>query len=533
MSAIVIRNFGGVIPRTQPRYLPDTNAQVAINCPAWLGSLVGISGTTKVMNTVRTAPQTIYRFGQDIDSATQYWFEFPNDVDVVRGAIAGDAEERTFFTDGVKPKKTNATLALTGAAPYPVNSYDMGVPAPSGSVIATPTAGTYSGIAETRLYLTTFVTSWGDESAPSTESNPKEVYPDQSVVLSAFPALPAGNHNITHRRIYRTATGSSTTEYLFVATIPVATATFTDDLLAEELGEVLPSLTWTAPPDKLHGLVGMPNGILAGFVGRDVYFCDPYHPFAWPEGYVQTVDYPVVGLGVMDTTLAVLTTGVPYFIQGTHPDSMAMLESDIRQACVSKRSIVSMAGVVFFASPDGLVMLSSGGSGLATEQMFTREQWQALNPSTIHAYQWEGKYVAFYSGGGFVFDPASKAFVMHNIVATAGFNDLLRDTLYLVIGNEIHTWFSGTPKTYTWRSKKFSLPRPTALACAQVEAEAYPVTFKYYADGVLKLTKTVSSRDVFRLPSGFLCSDMEFEVSGTPEVFLVGVAQSPKELANG
>lgn len=523
MTAISVRNFSGVSPRTPARYLQDTQAQTAINCPAWLGSLVGIPGLTEVRSTAKTNPKSIFKYGN-------YWFEWLADTNIVRSPIAGDVEERVIWSDGVKPKKSNNMLALTGGTSYPVAAYDLGVPRPTTALTAL-TSGSGSGVPETRVYTTTFVTAWGEESQPADPSNGVDVMYGQSVTLSGFATVPAGNHNISKRRIYRSVSGTSSADYLFVAEIPAAQTSYSDAVLAEDLGEVLPSTSWATPPDTLSGLVSMPNGMMAGFSGRDVYYCEPFRPYAWPAEYIQTVDYPIVGLGVMDTTLAVLTTGVPYFLQGSHPDSTAMVKSDMHQACVSKRSIVSMLGSVFYASPDGLVRLTSGGSGVVTEQLFTKAQWQALSPATIHAYQWENKYVAFHGTGGFVFDPLSGSMVFHDIVATAGYNDLETDQLYLVASNKIWTWYTGAAKSYVWKSKMFSLPTMVSFSCAQVEAESYPVTFKFYADSVLKHTQTVTSRGVFRLPAGFQARDIEFEVSGSQEVFSVAFAQSPRELA--
>src|SRR3546814_10640238 len=96
----------------------------------WLGSLTGLPGTTKVLNTVKANVRSIYRFGQDINADGRYWFEFERDTDVLRGAIAGDTEERTYWADGVKPKKTHNVLALTSGINYPVAAYDLAVPRP-------------------------------------------------------------------------------------------------------------------------------------------------------------------------------------------------------------------------------------------------------------------------------------------------------------------------------------------------------------------------------------------------------------------
>jgi hypothetical protein len=104
------------------------------------------------------------------------------------------------------------------------------------------------------------------------------------VTVGGFSAVLAG-YTITHRRIYRATSGV----FLFVAEIAVATSSYSDSIVAEDLGEELPSLTWLPPPDTLKGLINLPGGVMAGFTGRDVYFCDPYHPQAWPVQYMQSL----------------------------------------------------------------------------------------------------------------------------------------------------------------------------------------------------------------------------------------------------
>jgi len=278
---------------------------------------------------------------------------------------------------------------------------------------------------------------------------------------------------------------------------------------------------------------------MAGFTGRDVYFCDPYHPHAWPEQYIQTLDYPIVGLGRMDTTLAVLTKGTPYLIQGTHPENMSVVKADIEQACISKRSIVSLMGGVLYAAPDGLMFLSSGGSRIVTEKLFDFKQWQAFfNPSSIHAYQQDNQYIAFYDNGsqsgGFIFDIRSGQFILHDMYTDAGHHDLLQDKLYLAendSGNKVKPWGYGSPKAYVWKSKKFTLPQVMGFSCAQLEAEAYPITVKFYFDSVLYHTQTVQNRDPFRLPSK-VGRDLEMQIEGSGEVFSVAIANSMTELAS-
>jgi hypothetical protein len=537
MAVIPIKSFGGIAPKVPPRFLPDTSAQVASNCVVFNGSLQPLTGVGTAVATLTKSgtPLTIYRFGQDIISTSQYWFHWTTDVDVCRSQIPGDTSEWTFYTDGTLPKATYSTLALSGSD-YPTVSRPLGIPAPTTALTltlgGTPTDAT--ALPETRVYTYTLVnkeSGYDFESAPAPASESIDVKVGETVAVTNFDTIPSG-YTATHRRIYRSVSGT----YLFVAEVTAATTSYTDSVLAEDLGEELPSLTWLPPPATMRGLINLPNGIMAGFVGRDIYFCDPYHPHAWPIAYNQTVDYPVVGLGRMDTTLAVLTTGTPYFLQGSHPDSMVVVKSDLDQACASKRSIVSANGVVMYASPDGLVMLSPGGSKLVSEGAFTYAQWQALfNPSSIHAYMHDRKYVAFYNNGGttggFIFDLLTGQFTLHGVYATAGYTDLVNDKLFLAFSDRtVKVWQAGSALSYIWTSKKFTMPYEMTYSCSQVEAEAYPVTAKYYVDGTLVHTQTVANRKPFRLPV-IVGRDWEFRIEGNTEVFSVATAQSMQELA--
>lgn len=538
MAALQIKSFGGISPKVPPRYLQDAQAQTALNSDVFQGALKPLAALGSAVATLTKSgtPLTIYRFGQDAVSDTQYWFHWTTDVDVCRSQIAGDVSEWTFYTGDGAPKATYNTIALSGSN-YPTVSRPLGVPAPATastvSVTGDPTEAT--DIPETRVYTYTVVnkeSGFDFESAPAPASAEVSVRIGQSVTVGGFASIPSG-YTITHRRIYRATSGV----FLFVAEISVATTSYSDSTLAEDLGEELPSLTWLPPPDTLKGLINLPGGIMAGFTGRDVYFCDPYHPHAWPVQYMQSLDFPVVGLGRMDTTLAVMTTGTPYFIQGSSPDSMVVVKSDLEQACASKRSIVSFNGAVIYASPDGLVSLSPSGSKIITEKYFTRAQWQALFlPSSIYAYQHDMKYFGFFNNGttsgGFIYDSSTGEFVTHDIYVAAGYNDLQVDKLFLAGSDrDVKVWGVGAPKTVTWKSKKFTLSQVMSFSCAQLEAESYPMTAKFYAGGTLVHTQTVTSRDVFRLPA-IPSRDWEFQLEGSAEVFSFAVAQSVQELAS-
>ena len=542
---ISIQKFLGINPRTPARLLADEQAQIASNCPMFYGSLRAINDVSApVYNFQNIAPMTIYRFGQTISSDTLYWFLFTGDVDLVRTPISGDTTERTYYSDGQFPKWTDNILALQGTGTrYPFNYRKLGVPAPT-TPATVGVAGTATGtIIEDRVYIYTWVTDKGEESAPSPPSADVQVLTGQTVNLTNFDLLPTGNIVIRSCRIYRSTSGT----YLFVQEITAAQSqvrppaiVYNDNVLTTNLGEACPSLTWLPPPPDLIGFVLMPNGILAGFKNRDVYMCDPYHPFAFPIANINTVDYPIVGLGVMNNTLCVLTSGIPYWITGTDPLNMVVTKADLVQGCVSKRSIVSMLGSVIYASPDGLVSMNNNGSTILTLSIFTRAQWQALNPQNISAYQFETQYVAFFStGGGFIYDFSTQTFMNHTINAIAGYQDLIKDTLYLANSNNaIVKWQQGNYMNYQWKSKRFTNPYAISFSCMKVIADNYvspiQVIINSSSDGGYTnvYNFNVTSREPFRLPA-YLILDFDITINSSVEIFSVSIATSMDEIARG
>lgn len=538
MTGFVVRQFRGIAPKLAPRLLADNQAQSCTNARFKSGTLHPLKANDPVMTLPKPgAIQAIHRFGQAVAADNQYWFHWAADVDVVRGFVAGDAQERTYWTGDGVPKVTDSSIALAGGTEYPMASYMLGIPAPStapiGVVGGTPESA--AALEEDRVYVVTLVSAWGEEGCPSDASNVCTVQVGETVTLT-LPASPSGSYNFASKRIYRSVSGTGSTEYLFVAEVSAATTEYVDSVLAENLGEVLPSLYYEMPPADLKGLVAGPNGVMAGFSGKDVHFCEPFKPHAWPSTYILTVDADVVGLAVFDTTWLILTKSNPYLVSGTHPDNYAMVRAELDQACVSKRSIAPVDGGVVYASPDGLFLVGGGVSRNLTELTYSRREWQAISPSSLSGYVVDNQYVGFYGGtAGFILDLQAGDITYLDWHASAGYYDPIRDALFLVTNTNSLVKFdaAGTNKTAAWRSKAFYLPRPVSMGAGRVEAASYPVTFKVYADGALKHTETVASDAEFRLPSGFTAKQWEFELSASVEILSAGFAEVAQELQGG
>lgn len=522
--------------------LAPNQAQSAINCRFDRGTLRPLKALSAVQAVLTASnPLSIYKYGN-------YWFEWAGDVDAVPSPIGNDPYDRVFFTGDTYPRVTYNAIATAGLGPYPSNSYKLGIPAPmgapSGVVGGTPVDPDSSP--ETRFYLCTYVDVFGTYGVISDVSNQLDVRVGETVTLTLPPA-PVGNYNITHVRIWRTNTADGTGVFQAVADVPVGTGQYVDSILSGDLGEALPSdaADWDVPPDDMVGLVSMPGGFLAGFRKNEVLFSAPGMPHIWPVTYRKPVKHNVVGLGVVDNTLVVVTEGLPVLMSGLHPASMAVSELPIEQACVSKASIQSMPDGVIYASPDGLMILGPNRAELLTRNSFNREKWQALAPSTMRGAKWEGLYLCSYQVAGvwkaFIISPADPDTIVHADISlgAAGiggrFNHLKEDTLYLAVDRQIQKWDAGSALVMTWKSRPFDLPAEAALSVLRVYAQTYPttnpVTITLYRAGELEqATKPVLDSDAVRLGGAKLSKQYTVKITGGGEVDEVQIATTLDEL---
>lgn len=544
MAVIRYAGFSGENRAINPVLLPETVGVASRNQKPGRGDLRPWKSPLTVAAST-AGRQTIYRMGRDIDNDAQYWLSWTTAVNVVRGFDANDTTEQTFYTGDGIPKFTDNILGLA-TAPYPTASRPMGIPAPAGAPTVSGTnSGATSPVIEYYYYVYTYVSTAGWESAPSPVSALVTRDNLGSTSISGFSSVPSGNYDINRIRIYRTQGSSTGTDFYFLGEISISTTTATDS--NQTLGEILTTNFWFPAPGiptggltsitepTLSNLTAMWNGMMSGISGNSVRICEPYTPYAWPPTYeIIPPDSKPVGLGVFGQTMLVLTTGRPLLLQGSTPDGMDQRPLEMNQGCVAARSVVSMGTGVAWASEDGLCWFGQDGARVITNGIMLREDWQALVPSSIIGKMYEGMYLGSYDDGsgrkGFIIDPSGGGIYFLDVGYSAMYFDSLKDQLYVLNGSNIGKWDAGTALTYRSRSKPFRQGSPINFAAAVVVANAYPVTFRLYADGVLKHTQTVADRNPFRLPSGFRAFEYQIELEGTNPVQDAAIATSIEEL---
>jgi hypothetical protein len=466
MSIITITGFTGEQPRIINRLLPPHAANDAIELRMDDGGLAPFA-VPKAEHTFPGTPnyQTVYRHGPD-------WLGWTSQAWAVPGPVDAD---RLYVTQvGQVPKM------IVGGT-----TYDLAVPAPVTAPTLTP-SGAGAGEVTVRNYVYTYVTAFGEESEPSPISLPINWQAGITVTLSTISA-PPGGRNITLQRFYRTQTGSAGTDLYFVAERAASAANFVDNIPVTQFAERLPSRTWNGPPAGLIGLTAMPNGIMAGFVGKKLYFCEPYLPHAWPEVYAQTVDAPIVGLGAMDVQLVVITEGQPWRAAGTTPSSMSMSKVETNLPGIADFGIVDLGYAIAWAAPDGLAIAKSSGEvGLVSDNLFNPRDWRALNPAGIRAGQYHGRFIGSFDGvdpitdnpksGSIIIDPSGEVAYLIRTATLARswyFDTPSGDLFYLATdGKNVYRFDpeQGAPALYYWRSKDYYMPIDDNFGCILVES---------------------------------------------------------------
>lgn len=415
-------------------------------------------------------------------------------------------------------------------------------------------------------YVYTFVNDLDQESAPSPASA-TVLRPDGLAITVTTPvAIPSGmssTYGIDTKRIYRAVTGNLGTVFRFVAELPLATADYIDELTDSELGETLLSELWALPPADLKGIIALPNGVMAGFSKNQLCFSAQNYPHAWPVEYRLNTDTDIVGIGNVDTTVVVGTQSFVYSASGNDPAAYSMSKFEVPYACTSKRSIAYLTGIgVVFAGPDGLMAVTGPGQVRnLTDPVFTREQWQALNPSSIHGVAHNDVYWMFWESGslrgcyGLDMKQNGAGVIQMAFHAAAAHVDPIEDKMYLVLdednepddvllpepadppahidGRTIFE-FEGNPvvrMNYRWRSKLWLLEHPAWLSVFQVKAEDYDnILLRIYGDGVQIEELVVEDQTEFTVTQTDLYKTLEVEVLGTSPVRVIQGAEDVKEL---
>jgi hypothetical protein len=423
---------------------------------------------------------------------------------------------------------------------------------------------------ESRAYVYTLVSDWGEEGPPSPPSDVANILLVNAVGNASIGIAwnrPTGYEGINRARLYRTESGDSGAQFYFVKEFNVTggsngsaatiseevggSTNLTDTVPSISLGEELPSTTWTPPPAGLFGLMTMPNGFFLGFTGNTIYASEAYQPHAWPFAYTKTVDYNIVGGASYGQSAVICTQRQPYLVTGADPASLTVSKVDLNAPCINIDGICSVGTGVAYPTYEGLAVVSDTAATIVTNSLMSRADWLAMWDSSMSACFHENTYFAFSQNPAkpsfaLCFDGAEmRMFTLSTLQAQSAVKDPIDDSMYFITKTggfwcSLTKWdASPSQQAYTWYSKLFTMTHPVSMSALQIFATQYPINCEVLATtdalgdpdaltsiGVFNITNS----QPIRLPAGFRAREWQLHIGGTAPVQTVRMATTMGEL---
>lgn len=436
MATVKISQFGGIAPRQHPTQLADGMAVTAHNCVLLTGKLVPLKSPRLV-----TGANVLMESGlADVADAKSLhvWRKASGDFDFLLFKGVTWAAPGNVADDDLTRIIVSGDRNGDGTADAPVVYMRRGVSSiktivplgkiPLGKVTGqtdyqSPRVQRNSGQGDLtdNIRYTRFFVSWVDEyGMESPFSMPSQIQVNNEWVDGDLEYLDGDAVTISNFgtqaeyplakkiRVYKVITGMESGRCQFIAEADATLdSTWTNGIGVkvkdEDAGEIMPDIG--EPPADLSCILDVPGAFYCGFSPskpKTVCFSDIDLLYSWPEDYRYDIKDNIVALAVTANSVFALTDGWPYVLSGTAPESMMVSKLAGPAACVSPTGVCVYQNAVYYVSNAGLMMIAnSADAGTVcrnlTEKAFTKEQWQALNPSTCVMGQHDGKLLLFFT----------------------------------------------------------------------------------------------------------------------------------------
>ena len=415
---------------------------------------------------------------------------------------------------------------------------------------------------EARVYALTYVNRFGDESAPGVIEKVIYLTKGDNPILTipyaegARTAL-VRDYGINAIRLYRSVTNSAgMAQFLFVKeyllTMTSSSVAILDDMPygSTKIGEPMVTMNYDPPRFGMKGLGVTDDGVGYAYVDKTICLSEPYTLYAWPRFYELSSQHTIMGLGHYDNTIVVATTGNPMLIGGSEPENMGVLSLPLYEGCVSSRSMVNLNHGCMYASNNGLVLVTTNSAKLLTENVFSANDWQKINPSSIHATAYKNGYLFFWDNGvkkgsGYIdLNEGNKGVMWFDDHALNTFLDgdmvklINKDLDPFGVSKSFYKSFNPeygeafTRKTFVWKSKKFNIDVIKRMLAAQVIADDYAgasIIFRVFGNGALLHESTVKNHKAFRVANHSAKHDFSIEVESSVPVREIVLAETMRD----
>jgi len=220
---------------------------------------------------------------------------------------------------------------------------------------------------------------------------------------------------------------------------------------------------------KMH-----PSQFGVAFHEKTLYLSDLYRLWVWPDEYTIPFQDTIKAIAISGNTIIVFAGEKVFGVTGSSPEHMAkavLSESAPLLADGSGHflSLCQIGARVFYATYDGVAVVSGSGVEVVTKEHFTRKEWLDYSPSLMDAKTADNSVFLKVSG--------------ESDDIRVDFDETL---------NAITTYSDGALAELTWRSPKKRFEQPTIFDYVKMIAEG-AATLNIYADGALAASKNITS----------------------------------------
>lgn len=415
---------------------------------------------------------------------------------------------------------------------------------------------------EVRQYYYTLVTCLGDgaacqESAPSEPSDIIDCHNKDDVVISGI-TTDSGDYKVDYVRVYCATTyldfegKEQDGVFLEVGEIPFGSGSFVHRVSTGYGGECQTE-EYDNLPDDASNITYCGNGQLAALVGCELWMSEPLMPHAWPESfrYGRFKGKPIRFLGT-ESVGYILTDSNPSVIEiespCTLPGCRKVSNLEETHPIISYDSACTYNGSCFYATNDGIVMLSGQSSAVITTQLFSRDDWLAIAPWTLRGMVHDGYYYGFSDVMSFRFKVPDN---VHEQLEGSTLVELSdkplsvcrskQERLMLAFNDGVYEFNAGDEwRKFEWLSKVFTAPGYTVFTAYKLvgdytEFNVVHRLHKRQRDEMVDEHIIVGDHVTFdnkprRLRAGYSTINFDVAISGKGEVTEYHIASSVNEL---
>lgn len=412
---------------------------------------------------------------------------------------------------------------------------------------------------ELRQYIYTLVDEFGFESSPSLPSDAIYAHNDYQVVISGIPTDIQG-YAISSVRLYCAVTpldygdpkANYDAHFLLVDELPFGTGSYVHQAHSV-YGEECLTEEYEPPHECMTDIHYCGNGQLGGLVKSELWLSEPLKPHAFPEAYRygRFKGNPIRFLAT-EKVGYVLTDEYPAVIQLQEPPQQhgqrEVVIIDETLPIISYQSACIYNGSCFYATKDGLVMLSGNQAKVISSELYSQDQWLALCPWTMIGVVHDGYYFGFTETQSIRLKAPDS---IHENVPITQLTTLTikptavyrsrQDNLYFATEDGIYQWNAGdTWKPFRWVGRLNTLPSYTAMTAYKIvqdfaENRVKHTAYKRHRDELVREPVVLADKVVIdsrphRLKAGYSTLQLDVEITGEGEVWEYHIASSVSEL---